>query len=68
MATIINNPPVTNNETGGNGMGFLLGIIILIVFVAIILIYGLPILKNMSGFSAQVNVPKNINVNVNTTK
>jgi len=68
MATVINNPPSNTSDSSGNGMGFLLGVIVLIVFVALLIIYGLPYLRNMSGFSAQVNVPKDVNVNVNTTK
>ncbi len=69
MATIVNNPPANNtNGSGGNGMGFLLGVIVLIIFVAVVIIYGLPYLRNMSGFTAQVNVPKSVDVNVNSTK
>jgi hypothetical protein len=69
MATIVNNPPANNtNSSGGNGMGFLLGVIILIIFVAVVIIYGLPYIRSMSGFTAQVNVPKSVDVNVNSTK
>jgi hypothetical protein len=64
MATIVNNPAPTNSgDSGGNGMGFLLGVIILILFVLGLLYVGLPYLR--SGFgSPQVNVPDHVNVNV----
>lgn len=59
MTTVINNPPTTpatSSDTGGNnGMGFLIGTIILVAFFAILLYFGLPYLKNMS--SPQINIP-----------
>lgn len=60
-------PVVVNSKDSGNGMGFLLGIIALIVFVVLFLIYGLPMITNSVNQSQtpQVNVPKDINVNVN---
>ncbi len=66
MATIVNNPP--SNGDGG-GMGFLLGIIILVVAGVVFFVYGLPyIQKGMGGGGVQVNVPKDINVNVQQSK
>lgn len=66
MATIINNPqPVETTKSSGNG--FLIGVIILVIFVLILLYYGLPYLR--SGFGApQVNVPDHVNVNVHSSK
>lgn len=61
MATIVNNPaPVAE---GNNGMGFLLGVILLIVMVVLFLLYGLPYLRGSVG-GTQVNVPEKIDVNV----
>ena len=61
MATVVNNPSGTGDNSG---MGFLLGIILLIVFVVILLFYGLPLLQNSTS-SPQLNVPGKIDVNVN---
>ena len=67
MATVINNPtPVTADSSSGNGMGFFLGIILLIVFVAILLMYGLPYLAN-SMRGPQVNVPSKVDINLHST-
>jgi hypothetical protein len=70
MATTIINPaPSNNNSSGSNGMGFLLGAIGLIVFVILFFVYGLPLLRGLSGTGGvQVNVPKSINVNVQQSK
>ena len=69
MATTIVNPPPTPNEPPGNGMGFLLGVIILIVFVVLLIFYGLPYLqKGISSSVPQINVPGKINVNVQQGK
>jgi hypothetical protein len=62
MATIVNNPGTTTDGNGGSG--FLLGIVLLIIFAVLFFVYGLPYLTNaMSG--PQVNVPGQIDVNVN---
>ena len=62
---IVNNPG--NSDSGSNGMGFLLGIIVLVVFVILFLYYGLPMIqKTMSG--PQINIPNQIDVNVKQTK
>jgi len=66
MATIVNNPAPNNS---GSGMGFLLGIIILVIIGAIFFIYGLPYIRQgIGGGGIQVNVPKDINVNVQQSK
>lgn len=67
MATIVNNPPASSEQGSGNGMGFFLGIIALIIFIAIVFIYVLPYVRNGLG-GMQVNVPSDINVNLHNTK
>lgn len=64
MATIVNNPPANQTAEGSSGgMGFLLGIILLIVFLAVLFIYILPAIgQNFTGSS--VNIPSDINVNL----
>jgi hypothetical protein len=71
MATTIVNPAPSTNSSGSNIAGLLFGAIILIVFVALFFVYALPFLRSLSGIGSggvQVNVPKNINVNVQQTK
>ena len=63
MATIVNNPPANTSDSSGGGMGFLLGVIILVLFVLALIYMGLPYLR--SGFGGtQVNVPDKVDVNV----
>lgn len=61
MATIVNTPA----QSESNGTGFLLGIVLLIAFVLLFFFYGLPYLSNMIA-GPQVNVPGQIDVNVQT--
>lgn len=70
MATTIINPAPTNNDTsGGNGVGFLIGIITLVIIGALFFMYGLPFIRGMIGNGGiSVNVPKDINVNVQQSK
>lgn len=64
MATIVNNPPANQTTEGsGNGMGFLLGAILLIVFLAVLFIYILPAIGQGFG-GTSVNVPSDLNVNL----
>ena len=65
MATIVNNPPPNNSDSG---MGFLIGIIILIVVGIAFFYYGLPLIQQGMSGGVQVNIPKDINVNVQQEK
>jgi len=51
------------SSKGGSDMGFLLGIVLLIVFGALFFIYGLPYLNGVTQ-TPQINVPNKIDVNV----
>ena len=69
MATVVNNPGATQE---GSGMGFLLGVLLLIAFAVIVLFYGLPYLGNSlnnagggSTSAPQVQIPEKVDVNVN---
>lgn len=67
MAVINNAAPAPAADSGG--MGFLLGVIVLIVFVFLMIMYGLPILRNSIGTaSPQINVPDKVDVNVKQAK
>lgn len=65
MATIVNNPPASNNSSGLIGM--IIGIIVLIVLVYLGYTYGLPAVRQMQG-GTQINVPSKIDVNVKQAK
>lgn len=62
MATIINTP--AQSDSSGNGMGFLLGIIVLILFVLGLFYYGLPVLRNLGQGGVNVTLPEKVDVNV----
>lgn len=65
--TIVNTPPA--QESGGNGMGFLIGIVILVVFGLIVYFYALPYIRQMMNGNIDVTIPAEINVpsDVNVT-
>lgn len=67
MTTIVNTPP-QNNAGSSGGMGFLIGILILIFVGALIYVYGLPYAQQMMNKGVQVNIPKDINVQVQQTE
>ncbi len=74
MATVVNNP-APNQESGGNS--FLLGVVLLVGFIALLLYFGLPYLRQPNRIEVNVpapevnipqpniNVPDEIDVNVN---
>jgi hypothetical protein len=66
MATIVNTTPSQTDSTG-NGMGFLMGMILLLAVIFLFFFYGLPLLtqsfRSVSG--PQIQVPGKIDVNVN---
>ncbi len=63
MTTIVNNPP-PEKESGG-GMGWIIGLIALLVFVYLFFMYGIPALRQMQLGSPQINIPSKIDVNIN---
>lgn len=70
MTTIVNSATPTNDS---NGMGFLIGVVVLIGFVLILIYFGLPIFRNMGTPqinvpAPQINMPDKVDVNVNQTK
>lgn len=72
MATTIINPAPANNTATDSGMGFLLGIIVLIVFGFIFFIYGFPLVKQaLNGIGSggiNVTLPKTVDVKVQQAK
>ncbi len=70
MATVVNNPATPTNNDSGGGMGFLLGVILIIIFAIIFIFYGIPYVSNSIGNNTQsstpqINVPDQVDVNVN---
>ena len=70
MATTIINPTPSNNSSNINGVGFLIGAVVLIVFAVLFFVYALPYIRGFGSGGVQVNVPvpKSINVNVQQSK
>jgi len=72
MATTVINPAPTNNSGSNNGIGFLLGAIVLVIFGFLFYIYGLPLIQQgLSGLGSggvQINLPEKVDVNVQQTK
>lgn len=62
--TVINNTAPASQPAGNNGMGFLLGVIVLILFVMGVFYYGLPLLRSSVPTTPTVNVPGKVDVNV----
>lgn len=61
MATIVNTP---RSETD-SGMGFFLGVLLLVIFIVLFFIYGIPYLSNVvQQGNPQINVPSQLDVNV----
>lgn len=65
MATTIINPASSSNSFDNNGVGFLLGAIVLIIFAVLFFVYAFP---HIRGGGVQVNVPKSIDVKVQQSK
>lgn len=63
--TVIVNPQSSDN--GGNGMGFFLGIVLLIAFILMVFYFGMPYVRSLMNQNSgtQINVPDTIDVNVN---
>jgi len=61
MATIVNNPATT--DTSASGAGLFFGIIVLVLVVAALFYWGVPMTRQNSG--PTINVPDTVDVNVN---
>lgn len=64
MTVIQNNPG--SGDRGNGGSGFLLGAVLLIAFLIIFFVFGLPTIRgNRGGDGTNLNIPGRINVDVN---
>ena len=72
MPTTIINPAASNNSSNDSGMGFLLGIIVLVVLGFLFFVYGFPLIRQaLSGTGSggvNVTLPKTVDVKVQQTK
>lgn len=66
MTTIVNTPPATNDS--GGVMAMIFGLIVLAILGYLFFIYGMPAIRQFQSRGIQVNVPSDINVNVNQPK
>lgn len=55
MATIINNPP-SSGDNSGSSVGIMVIIFVLVVAAGLFFIYGLPAISNMGTPSVDVNI------------
>jgi hypothetical protein len=68
MPTTVVNPSPNNGAGSGSGLGFLMAAVVLVLFVFVFFYYGLPVLKQQTGASPQINVPKSLDVNLQQSK
>lgn len=59
MTTIVNNPTPTSDS---NNSGLIIGILFIVVLAVLFYMYGLPAINNMR--SPQINIPSEIDVNI----
>ena len=64
MATVINNPPTPASDAG-SGMGFFVGLLVVIILAVLFFVYALPAIRNSGSSDTNINVPDRINVDVN---
>ncbi len=66
MATVINNPPSSVQNTDSS-VGVIIGVIVLAILAIMFFVYGLPALRGAgSGQETNITVPDRINVDVQT--
>lgn len=63
MATIVNTPGST---TDNSGLGMLVGVLLVIATVVLLLYFAAPALRSLRAPSAQISVPEQVDVNVNS--
>lgn len=67
MTTIVNNPAPTSNENNGP-IGLIIGTIAILVFAYIFITFGLPALRQVQVGTPQINIPSEVDVNINQPK
>ncbi|MBW6441398.1 hypothetical protein K0B04_00615 [Patescibacteria group bacterium] len=55
MTTVVNNPAPVKEDGDRGGSGFLVGVVIIVIFLGVILYFAIPAIKNMKP--VEINVP-----------
>jgi hypothetical protein len=65
MATVVNQAPAPQAQAD-SGLGFLVGLVVLLLAAFLLFYYGVPALRRTGvGGGTNINVPRQIDVNVN---
>lgn len=62
--TVINQSPVDPTNTSDNGIGFIIGFIVLLILGILFFFYLIPFIGQRFGGGTQINVPRSVDVNV----
>ena len=65
MTTIVQNPAPSDS---GNGMGMVIGLLLVVLVAILFFVYGLPALRSSTTAVPEVKIPDTINVNVQPAK
>lgn len=63
MAVIVNTP--ATERSSDSGVGFLVGIVLLVLLAFALFYYGLPLMRNAGSGGTNINIPDRIDVNYN---
>lgn len=64
MVTVVNTPPASDNSSGP--MSMIIGLVVLLIIGYLLLVFGLPAFRqSVRSSTPQINVPDQIDVNVN---
>lgn len=64
MTTVVNNPSPSGDSSGG--LGNLIAVLTLLALGVLFFVYGLPALRSATAPSSpQINVPEEVDVNIN---
>jgi hypothetical protein len=66
MTTIVNTPPANDNSS--NNVGMIVGFVGLILVVYLVFVYGIPAIQRVGSGTPQINVPSQVDVNINQPK
>jgi hypothetical protein len=65
--TIVNTPTSVPSESRDSGLGFFLGILLLLVVAFLVIYYGFGgLFRGFTGGGTTIEVPRSVDVNVNT--
>lgn len=65
MTTIVNTP---SQNDSSSGVGMVIGLVLVLVIGYLFFVYGLPAMRNTKVGTPEINVPSQIDVNVNQPK